>query len=109
MNIRLTVSPPAPCLLLQWQQTSALVPFSEANWISYDDINLRGDRTKSDVGINPAGNGGYTSRPEFDMFFPELQDFNDNGVAGEVFYMKFPPYDGDGDTNTNLQFHQCPG
>eukprot|EP00976_Prorocentrum_cordatum_P103072 1193315-Prorocentrum_minimum.AAC.7 len=92
-----------------WQQTSASKPYDPINgWISYDDVNLRGDRTRTDVGTGSV-NGGFTSRPELDMFYPELSDFNDNGESGEVFYMRFPPYDGDGDTNTAQEFHQCPG
>ena len=46
-----------------------------------------------DAVTNP--NGGRTTNPNFDS--REFQfdlDFNNNGVEGEIFYMRFPPLTG---------------
>ena len=61
-----------------------------------------------------SGDSCLNGDPEFDL--PEVdangvarQDFNENGVENERFYMKLPAYDGDQDSRTTDGYlEECP-
>jgi hypothetical protein len=96
-------------------------------WKSIDDTHANGILANCNESLTKEARGNCSwatcptgndlclnGKPEFDL--PEIdangvarQDFNENGVENERFYMKLPAYDGDQDSRTtDGSLEECP-
>jgi len=101
-----------------WQQTSSplgsppnLIPADNA-WNCSTSLC---PTTYDNLGLSIASSSSDSTRPEFDNPSEYEEDANGNGVFNEVFFMRFPPYQGENSNGNvilgrNNEFvEQCPG